>query len=294
MDGLLEVRNISVSIQRPPGDVYAFITNGENVPRWAAGLGTTMRRVDGEWLAEGGPVGSVRVRFAPPNNLGVADHDVILGTGAGGDGGAVHNPIRVVPNGTGSTVTFTLMRQPGVSARQFNQDAKTVERDLETLRTVLEKLPSQAAAATMATPHAADEADIRQRVEQYAAAIRAADLERVMSIFAPDLVSFDLEAPLQHMGAEAKRRNWARAFAAYQHPLGYEIRDLTITVGDDLAFGHSLNRISGTLKNGNKSDYWVRWTTGFRKIDGRWLIVHDHVSVPLDLESGRGLRNLKP
>jgi uncharacterized protein YndB with AHSA1/START domain len=138
MDGLLEVRNISVSIQRPPGDVYAFITNGDNVPRWAAGLGTTMRRVDGEWLAEGGPVGSVRVRFAPPNDLGVADHDVMLGTGAGG---AVHNPIRVVPNGTGSTVTFTLMRQPGVSARQFNQDAETVQRDLETLRTVLEKLP---------------------------------------------------------------------------------------------------------------------------------------------------------
>jgi pimeloyl-ACP methyl ester carboxylesterase len=75
-----------------------------------------------------------RVRFAPPNDLGVADHDVILGTGL-----VVHNPIRVVPNGTGSTMTFTLMRQPGVSARQFNQDAETVQRDLETLRTVLEQ-----------------------------------------------------------------------------------------------------------------------------------------------------------
>jgi hypothetical protein len=134
MDGLLEVRNISVSIQRPPGDVYAFITNGDNVPRWAAGLGTTMRRVDGEWLAEGGPVGSVRVRFAPPNDLGVADHDVVLETGA-----TVHNPIRVVPNGPGSTVIFTLMRQPGVSARQFNQDANTVQKDLETLRALLEQ-----------------------------------------------------------------------------------------------------------------------------------------------------------
>ncbi|HEY6207983.1 MAG TPA: SRPBCC family protein [Gemmatimonadales bacterium] len=134
MNGLLEIRNLSVSIHRPPQDVYAFITNGANVPRWAAGLGTTMRRVDGEWLAEGGPVGSVRVRFAPPNDLGVADHHVVLGTGV-----AVHNPIRVVPNGTGSTVTFTLMRQPGVSARQFNQDAKTVQKDLETLRALLEQ-----------------------------------------------------------------------------------------------------------------------------------------------------------
>jgi hypothetical protein len=134
VDGLLEVRNISVSIHRPPGDVYAFITNGANVPRWAEGLGTSMRQVDGDWVADGGPVGNVRVRFAPPNTMGVADHDVLLPTGV-----AVHNPIRVVPNGTGSTVTFTLLRQPGVSASQFDRDAKTVQRDLERLRAVLER-----------------------------------------------------------------------------------------------------------------------------------------------------------
>lgn len=146
----------------------------------------------------------------------------------------------------------------------------------------------------MAAQHAIDEAGIRQRIENYAAAIRAKDLDRVMSIFTPDLVSFDLEAPLQHVGAEAKRKNWARAFAAYEHPLGYEIRDLTIVLSGDVAFGHALNRISGTLKNGGKADYWVRWTTGFRKIDGNWFIAHDQVSVPLDLETGRGLRNLAP
>lgn len=129
---LREVRNITVSIHRPPQDVYAFITNGDNVPRWAAGLGTKVRRVDGEWLAEG-PIGSVRVRFTPPNDLGVADHDVTLETGV-----SVHNPIRVVPNGTGSTVIFTLMRLPGVTAQQFNQDAKTVQKDLEMLKAILE------------------------------------------------------------------------------------------------------------------------------------------------------------
>lgn len=133
MQGLLEVRNITVSIRRSPGDVYAFITNGENVPRWAMGLGTKIRRVDGEWIAEG-PIGSVRVRFTPPNDLGVADHDVVLETGV-----AVHNPIRVVPNGTGSTVIFTLMRQPGVTQQQFNEDAKTVQKDLETLKALLEQ-----------------------------------------------------------------------------------------------------------------------------------------------------------
>jgi hypothetical protein len=133
MEGLFEVRNITVSIHRSPRDVYAFISNGENVPRWATGLGNEIQRVDSEWLAEG-PLGKVRVRFAPPNDLGVADHDVVLETGV-----TVHNPIRVVPNGAGSTVIFTLMRLPGVSEQDFEDDAKTVEKDLTTLKALLEQ-----------------------------------------------------------------------------------------------------------------------------------------------------------
>jgi uncharacterized protein (TIGR02246 family) len=146
----------------------------------------------------------------------------------------------------------------------------------------------------MATRHAADEADIRQRIDKLAEAIRAMDLEGAMSIYAPDIVSFDIEPPLQHLGAEAKRKNWAGAFAMYQHPLGYEIRDLAVTLVDDVAFAHSLNRISGTLKNGNRTDFWLRSTICFQKIDGNWLIVHDQVSVPADLETGRALLNLRP
>lgn len=146
----------------------------------------------------------------------------------------------------------------------------------------------------MPTQHALDEADIRRRIDNLVEAVRAMDFEGVKSIYAPDLVSFDIVPPLQHVGAEAKWKNWADVFKAYQRPLGYEIRDLTITVGDDVAFGRSLNRISGTLQNGNRSDYWVRWTTGFRKIDGNWLIAHDQVSVPLDVKSGRAMLNLEP
>lgn len=146
----------------------------------------------------------------------------------------------------------------------------------------------------MATQHAIDETDIRQRIDRLAESIRTMDLEGVMPIYAPNVVSFDVVPPLQHLGAEAQRRNWVEAFSMYQRPLGYEIRDLTITVGDEVAFGHSLNRISGTLKDGDRADFWLRWTTCFRKIDGNWLITHHQVSVPLDLESGRALLNLKP
>jgi hypothetical protein len=134
MDGLLEVKNVSVSIRRPPKDVYAFVSDGKNVPRWAAGLGTKIRRSADEWIAEGGPLGAVRVRFTPPNELGIADHDVTLDTGV-----TIHNPIRVIPNGAGSTLIFTVLRQPDVSPQQFDEDAKTVEKDLTTLKAILEQ-----------------------------------------------------------------------------------------------------------------------------------------------------------
>jgi uncharacterized protein YndB with AHSA1/START domain len=135
IQNLFEVRHISVSIDRPPAQVYAFTANIENLPRWAAGLSETLRNVNGEWIADG-PVGRVKVRFVESNAFGVLDHDVILESGV-----TIRNPIRVVPNGAGSEMTFTLFRQPGVSPEQFGEDAGRVESDLQTLKTLLEGIP---------------------------------------------------------------------------------------------------------------------------------------------------------
>ena len=147
----------------------------------------------------------------------------------------------------------------------------------------------------MATQRAIDEADIRQRLDKRTNALRAMDLESVMSIYAPDIVAFDIVPPLQYLGAQAKRKPWRDVFAMYQPPLAYEIRDLAIVVGDDVAFSHCFNRISGTLKNGQRtSGFWARWTACFRKIDGNWLIAHEQVSVPVDFESGTALLDLVP
>jgi hypothetical protein len=131
--GILEVRHITVSIERAPQEVYAFIADGHNLAQWATGLGTRFERDGDQWLAQG-PLGKARVRIATPNDLGVADQTVTLESGA-----TVHNPIRVVPNGKGSTVTFTLLRQPNVSEDKFNSDANWVQKDLNTLKTILEK-----------------------------------------------------------------------------------------------------------------------------------------------------------
>jgi ketosteroid isomerase-like protein len=147
----------------------------------------------------------------------------------------------------------------------------------------------------MPAQHASDEADIGQRFDRLAAAIRAGDLDGVMPIYAPDIVTFDVQSPLRRVGAEGKRKNWVDVFTLFQPPLNYEFRDLTIAVNGDMAFVYSLNRISGTLRNGNASSgFWVRATACLRKIGGNWLIVHDHASVPLDIETGRALLDLEP
>jgi ketosteroid isomerase-like protein len=64
--------------------------------------------------------------------------------------------------------------------------------------------------------------------------------------------------------------------------------------GKDVAFLHCIERVSGTLKGGQKSDIWLRATSGLRKIKGKWLITHDHISVPVDFESGKAALELKP
>ncbi|NNC13834.1 SnoaL-like domain-containing protein [Planctomonas sp. JC2975] len=139
-----------------------------------------------------------------------------------------------------------------------------------------------------------DEADIRRHIGKIVDGLASKDLDFLRSVYSPDVVSFDVEPPLQHVGLEAKLKNWERAFGVFDE-LNYELRDLDVTVGDDVAFCHGFGRISGTLNNGAATDgMWVRATFCLRKIDGSWLIVHDQASVPLDPASGRGVTDLQP
>jgi len=139
-----------------------------------------------------------------------------------------------------------------------------------------------------------DEAEIKRLIEGGVEASRARDIDGIMSIYAPELVSFDLVPPLRYVGAGEYRKRWEETFSSFQGPIGYEIHDLVITTGDDVAFGYSLNRLSGTMNTGQKTDLWLRWTACFRKINSKWLIVHTQVSVPVDLENGKAVLDLKP
>ena len=133
-DGLQEVRHVSVSINRPPADVYAFVSSPENLPKWAAGLCKTVRWEGDELFGDGGVLGKVRIRLSEPNRLGVLDHDVELA-----DGRIFHNPIRVLANGGGSELTFSVFRQPGFSNEEFAEDYGAVEKDLRNLKSMLER-----------------------------------------------------------------------------------------------------------------------------------------------------------
>jgi ketosteroid isomerase-like protein len=147
---------------------------------------------------------------------------------------------------------------------------------------------------SMPTQREVDEAEIRRQIDGIVDGIGAKDLDALRRIYATDVVSFDVEPPLQHVGVEAKMENWIRAFTFFQE-VSYEVRDLTVTVGDEVAFGHCFGRLSGTLGNGTATPgMWVRGTFCFKKIDGTWLIVHDQASVPFDIATGKGVTNLEP
>lgn len=145
-----------------------------------------------------------------------------------------------------------------------------------------------------ADPRTKNDSAIRELIDGFVQAIRAKDLEGVMSVFAPEIVSFDVGPPLQHGGGEPFSKRWRELFEMYEGPIDYEVRELSVTADGDIAFSHSLNHIGGTLRNGQKSDRWLRWTACYRKRAGRWLIVHEHVSVPIDARAGKAFLDLKP
>ena len=134
MATLLQSRNLSVSINRNAKNVYDFACVPEIFPRWASGLGMSLRKADGEWIADTDQ-GPVKVRFTARNEFGILDHWVSLKPGV-----QIYIPMRVIPNGSGSELIFTLFRLPDMPDEQFSADAEWVMRDLTSLKNLLEAL----------------------------------------------------------------------------------------------------------------------------------------------------------
>lgn len=139
-----------------------------------------------------------------------------------------------------------------------------------------------------------NESSIRKLMNDRVEAIRSKDINRLMSNHAPDVLSFDLLNPLQYAGMDALRKRAQEWLSSFQGPIGFEMRDLSITAGDEVAFCHCLNGVNGTTKDGKKIEMWWRATVCYRKLDGKWMVTHEHSSVPFDMESGKALLDLEP
>ena len=125
-------QTLSVNIDCPPGKVYEFVVTPENLPRWAGGLCQSASLTPAGWMVQT-PQGEMQIRFAERNAFGVLDHYVTPATGV-----EICVPMRVLPNAGGSTLVFTLFRQPGMSDADYARDRQLVEQDLNALKELLE------------------------------------------------------------------------------------------------------------------------------------------------------------
>jgi ketosteroid isomerase-like protein len=139
-----------------------------------------------------------------------------------------------------------------------------------------------------------DDAAIRAVLDTIAKAVRAKDVEAMLAECAPGIVTFDMVPPLKHAGAQAIRGLWAKTLSAFVPPLEYEMHELDITSDGHVGFASCLNRFGGTKTDGGRIVNWVRSTFGLRKIGGLWKVVHEHVSVPFDMHTGKAMLDLKP
>ena len=130
---MMKSKTLNISIKSDPKTVYEFISNLENLPKWAPSTFPSIKEVNGEWLVDT-PHGQNKVMLTEKNNFGILDHSVKLVSGV-----EVYVPMRVLRNGTGSEILLTIFQTPEMTDEAFIQDIKMVERDLNHLKTIIEE-----------------------------------------------------------------------------------------------------------------------------------------------------------
>jgi ketosteroid isomerase-like protein len=125
-------------------------------------------------------------------------------------------------------------------------------------------------------------------------AVRLKDIDRLMSLYSPEIVYFDVVPPLSYEGTTALRERFLDWFDRWDGPIGQDLGSVNMAASGDLAAAHMLIRTSGTLNAGPEVGYWVRVTNSFRRSNDGWLITHEHVSLPVEFPSGRAAMDLVP
>ena len=125
-----------------------------------------------------------------------------------------------------------------------------------------------------------NEAAIRELVESWARAVRVKDLDGILANHSTDMLMFDVPPPLQSKGIEAYKKTWELFFSWSNDPVVFDIKDMNIIAGSDVAFVAALMRCAGTEKNGERIELEFRLTIGLRRIGDQWMVLHEHHSIP--------------
>jgi ketosteroid isomerase-like protein len=134
---------------------------------------------------------------------------------------------------------------------------------------------------------------VEQLVRQQEQAIRAKDINQAMAQYSTDIVSFDVVDTLQKVGIDSCRDRLVSWLSQFPGELSFNIEDLSIVAGEELAICHSINHVSGTRAGGDKIDMRWRSTVCYSKSETNWLITHEHSSVPFHPETGKALIDLE-
>ena len=132
-----------------------------------------------------------------------------------------------------------------------------------------------------------DEAAIKALYSKWNDAFNKKDADAIMSFYAPDVFVYDVIPPRAYPSWDSYKKNWEGLFAQFPGPLTNTVSDLKITVVGPVAYTHFINSGTMTDKDGTQSHVVVRSTDVWRKINGKWLIVEEHNSVPVDMTTGK-------
>ena len=126
-----------------------------------------------------------------------------------------------------------------------------------------------------------NETQVRKLIENWAMAVRNRDIDAIMAHHADDVVMYDVPAPFQSVGLDAYRKTWD-LFFRYARPAVFDIQELHITAGEDVAFCFATMRCEDKSTTADYTPLDFRLTVGLKKIVGQWTIIHEHHSVPAE------------
>lgn len=168
--------------------------------------------------------------------------------------------------------------------------SKTVKRVKKIKRPALPPVKLQGRRAS----YAGNRGEIKKLIDDFMTALCAKDVKRMISHYAADAVLYDVKPPYQTMGAIAWKHTWEACIGYFPPSFGIEIRDLHIHAGADVAMSHFIFRLTGAGKDHPAAQTWLRTTTGYKKIQGKWKIVHEHGSVPFNPHTMEAVFTMEP